>query len=79
MSGENTYPLTIDPFVEASCYIPESGDVIIVKPTAVKFRLSCESIRSIKEQIEAAVPDTVKVIVLAESLDISVIRNGEQA
>ena len=78
MSGGNAYEIAMNPFAEAGCYIPEPGDVIIVKPTAKNFRLSNESIKCIKEQIESAVPDTVKVLVLAENLDISVIRNGEQ-
>ena len=62
------------------CYKPQPGDVLIVKPAAsASFRLGPESIRWLKEQLESFLPDTVKVLVLAENLDIEIIRNGEQA
>ena len=60
------------------CYKPQPGDVLIVKPTE-GIRLAEQTIEKVREKLEGHLPSFVKVLVLADNLDIEIIRNGEQA
>jgi hypothetical protein len=61
------------------CYKPQPGDVLVVRPVGEGQRLGTNAAASIKDAIADAVPEFVKIIVLDTSLDIEIIRNGEQA
>ena len=59
------------------CYKPQPGDVLIIRP-ANGLRMAEQTMEKLREKLEQYLPQFVQVLVLADSIDIEIIRNGEQ-
>ena len=58
-------------------YTPREGDVLLVQPKGAGYRLSRETAESIQAKLQETVPASVKVLVVPESLDFSVVREED--
>ena len=68
MSGEMRFEM-------AGVYTPQPGDVVMVRPRGEGLlRFSPLQIQHLKDTLTGALPDFVEVVVLADNVEISVVR-----